>query len=67
MFIEALCENMLRFKSNMAVENSVGWSERKRDNVSGLYKFVPSGCRYILPVEEIFYIGPYKAIAQVLE
>jgi hypothetical protein len=31
------------------------------------YKFIDKSSRLLVPIEEIFYIGPYKAIVQVLE
>ncbi len=57
MYIEALCDNMVQFKSNMQFQSS----GRKKD----VYKYIEKSCRYVLPMEEIFYIGPYKAIVQV--
>ncbi len=57
MYIEALCDNMVQFKSNMQVESS----GRKKD----VYRYIDKNCRYVLQMEEIFYIGPYKAIVQV--
>lgn len=57
MYIEALCDNMVQFKSNMVVESS----GRKKD----VFRHIEKSCRYLVPMEEIFYIGPYKAIVQV--
>lgn len=57
MYIEALCEDMVQFKSNMVVESS----GRKKD----VFRYIEKNCRYVVPMEEIFYIGPYKGIVQV--
>ncbi len=56
MYVEALCDDMLQLKSNMS-------TIKKKD----VYKYVEKSCRFVVPIEEIFYIGPYKAIVQVLE
>ena len=57
MYIEALCDGIVQFRSNMQVESS----GRKKE----VFRYIEKNCRYVLQMEEIFYIGPYKAIVQV--